>query len=138
MGKMFNAGAHGLLAGTIDWATDTIRIRPVLTSAGEPDTDATAMTGLGVTGNDQTLAGKTGPTKDDTNDRVTFDANDPVFAAQPAGGELNRAIVFKFVTDDAGSIPICLIDIQARTPNGGDITVNFDAAGVILLPSIPA
>lgn len=136
MGFMFNAGAHGLLAGTINWGSDTIRVRPVL-SADTPDEDATAMTGIGVTGNDQTLGSKTGPTKDDTGDRVTYGAANPTFGSQPAGGAINKLVIFKFVTDDAGSIPIACVDIDEVTPNGGDIAVTFAGGLCFVLNNQP-
>lgn len=134
---MFNAGAHGLLAGTINWGSDTIRVRPVL-SADTPDEDATAMTGIGVTGNDQTLGSKTGPTKDDTGDRVTYGAANPTFGSQTAGGAINKVVIFKFVTDDAGSIPIACMDIDEVTPNGGDIAITFAGGLCAVLENQPA
>lgn len=122
MGYMMNTGAHGLLAGTISWGSDTIRARLVL-SSDTPDEDATVMTGIGVTGNDQTLGTKVGPTKDDTNDRTTYGAANAVFASQTAGSPVNKVVIFKFVTNDGASIPIAVVDIDEVTPNGGDITV---------------
>lgn len=124
MGFLFNAGAQGLLAGTINWGSDTIRAR-VVEAAETPDEDATAMTGIGVTGNDQTLGSKTGPTKDDANDRITYGAGNPTFAAQPLGDPVDKLVLFKFITNDAGSVPIACVDIDEVTPNGGDLAVTF-------------
>jgi len=42
---------------------------------------------------------------------------------------VGSAIVFKFVTDDAGSTPIVFIELANTATNGGDITVNFDTGG---------
>lgn len=137
MGYMMNTGAHGLLAGTISWSADTIKVRPVL-SADTPDEDATVMTGIGVTGNDQTLGTKVGPTKDDTNDRTTYGAANPTFASQPAGGAVNKLMIFKFVTNDADSIPIAVVDIDAITPNGGDIAITFTGGLCFALNNQPA
>jgi hypothetical protein len=137
MSFMFNAGAQGLLAGTINWGSDTIRARLVESSASL-DEDATAMTGIGVTGNDQTLGTKTGPTKDDTNDRSTYGAANPTFASQPLGDPVDRLVVFKFSTDDAGSVPIACVDITEVTPNGGDISVAFGGGLIAALNNQPA
>lgn len=136
MGFMFNAGSQGLLNGTINWASDTIRARPVLSSAS-PNPDATAMTSIGVTGNDQTLGTKTGPTKDDANDRITYGAASPTFPSQPAGDPINKLVLFKFVTNDAGSIPIACVDIDAVTPNGGGIAVTFPGGLCFVLNNQP-
>lgn len=119
---MFNEGADSLLDASINWASDTIRVR-LVTTAASIDKDATAMTGIGVTGYDQTLSGK-GRAKDTGTDRVNYTANNFTFPAVPLGtGECNRVCVFKFVTNDAASIPICVVDIAPVTPNGGDVAV---------------
>lgn len=127
-GFIFNVGALGLQDGSINWASDTIKIRPVETS-DTIDEDDTVMTGLGLTGYDQTLGSKTGPTKDDANNRIVYDAANPTFPSVAAGPQIDRALIFKFVTNDADSIPIALMDIAAITPNGGNIGVLFDAIG---------
>lgn len=137
MSFMFNAGAHGLLNGDIDWANDTIRARLVL-STDTPDEDATAMTSIGVTGNDQTLGSKAGPTKDDANDRTTYGAGNPTFSSQSAGNAVDKVVIFKFSTDDAGSTPIACVDIDEVTPNGGDITVAFAGGLVFVMNNQPA
>jgi hypothetical protein len=130
-GFLFNEGADSLLDGTINWASDTIRARPVLTSAeAAVNKDATVMTSIGVTGYDVTLGSKT-RTKDDTTDRIVFDAADFAFVAVlGAVGEVNHFIVFKFVTNDAASIPIAKVAMTAITPNGGDINVTVSASGL--------
>lgn len=133
---LFNAGAQGLLAGTINWASDTIRAR-LVESADTPDEDATSMTGIGVTGNDQTLGTKVGPTKDDTNDRITYGAANPVFAGQPLGDPVDKLVIFKHSTDDAGSTPIALMAISEVTPNGGDVSIAFDGGLVMTLHNQP-
>lgn len=137
MGFLFNAGALGLADGTIDWENDTIRCR-LVESGDSPDPDATAMTGLGVTGNDQVLGSKDGPTKDDSGDRITYAAGDPTFTAQTLGDPVNKMIIFKFVTDDAGSTPIACVDIEEKTPNGGDIEVQFASGICFYLDNVPA
>lgn len=131
-GFVFNAGANGLLAGTIVHASDTIKARLVLTS-DSLDKDSTTMTGLGVTGNDVTLASKTGPTIDNTNDRNVYSCGNITFPSQPAGAEVDKIIIFKFVSNDAGSTPIATMDITAVTPNNGDILVTIPSTGSFYL-----
>jgi hypothetical protein len=88
----------------------------------------TSMTGItryaGTT--DQTL---TSPTIVTTSNVVSFDAADATFTAVAISGSktVGGLIVYKFVTNDAGSTPLAYIDgFTAVTPNGGDITVQFD------------
>lgn len=107
-----NAGANGLTTGgTIVWASDTIQAR--VCKAGTFDKDDTSMTGkTAVVGtSDVTLAGKT-KTNDTTNDRIVFDCNDLSWTGVNDGAASAVQIaIFKFVTNDAGSTPICYIDI---------------------------
>jgi len=123
-GFVFNEGADSLLDGTINWASDTIKARPVTTATeAAVSKDATVMTGIGSTGYDVTLGTKT-RAKDDTTDRVYYDVADFAFAAVlGAVGEVNHFVVFKFVTNDAASVPIAKVAMTAITPNGGDINV---------------
>ena len=130
-GFVFNEGAESLLDNSIVWASDTIKARLVETS-DTLNRDDVVMTGLGITTDDVTLGSKT-RTKDTTNDRIVYSAANPTFTTVPGGGELNRMIIFKLVTNDADSIPIAVCDITAITPNGGDIAVTIDAAGLFYL-----
>jgi hypothetical protein len=129
-GFVFNRGARDLQNNTIVWASDTIRARPVLASAqAAVSKDATVMTSLGSTGYDVTLASKTF-TEDTTNDRIVYDAADFVFPSVAAIGAVDHYIVFKFVTNDAGSTPIFKVEMTSVTPNGGDINVTIASTGL--------
>jgi hypothetical protein len=129
---VFNEGANGLLSGgTINWASDTIKARLVASSA-TINKDDTTMTPHTAIGTDQTLASKT-KTKDATNDRIVFDAADPVWTAVAGGSTVGTVTIFKFVTNDAGSTPIASLDITDTATNGGDITIQFDALGAFYL-----
>lgn len=129
-GFVFNRGARDLLNGTISWSGDTIKARPVLASAAAAiDKDATSMTSVGSTGYDVTLGSKTF-TEDTTNDRIVYDAADFAFSAVAAIGAVDHFIVFKFVTNDAGSTPIAKVAMTSITPNGGDINVTISSSGL--------
>lgn len=129
---LFNEGSNGLLSGgTINWASDTIKARLVASSA-TVNKDDTSMTPHTVIGTDQTLGSKT-KTKDDTNDRIKFDAADPVWTAVAGGSTVGTVTIFKFVTNDAGSTPIASLDITDTATNGGDITIAFHADGAFYL-----
>jgi hypothetical protein len=129
---VYNEGANGLLSGgTINWASDTIKARLVASSV-TPNKDDTTMSGHTAIGTDQTLASKT-KTKDTTNDRIVFDAADPVWTAVAGGSTVGTVDIFKFVTNDAGSTPIASLDITDTATNGGDITIQFSADGAFYL-----
>lgn len=126
-----NEGAKGMTSnGTIDWAADTIKARLVASSV-TPDKDDTAMTGYTAIGTDQTLGSKT-KTKDTTNDRIVFDAADPTWTAV-ASGTVGWIIVYKFVTNDAGSTPIAIVDVTDTPANGSDIVWTIAATGIFYL-----
>lgn len=128
---VFNAGADGLTDGSIDWTADTIKARLTLSSV-TPNKDDDVMTGYTGVGSDQTLSGTT-RAKDDATDRIKYDANDPVFTAVTTGSTVGTVTIYKFVTNDGDSIPIASLDITDTPTNGGDITIQMNAAGVFYL-----
>jgi hypothetical protein len=58
----------------------------------------------------------------------TFDAADSLWTAVAGGAAIDQLIVYKFVTNDAGSTPIAFINGFSVTPNGGDITAVWQAS----------
>lgn len=126
-----NRGALSLLNGGIDFAADTIKARLVPSSV-TPDKDNTVMTGLTAIGTDQTLGSKT-RTEDMTNDRIVYDAADPTYSAVAGGSTIGWCVIYKFVTNDGDSIPIAVQDLTDTPTNGGDITIQFNAAGAFYL-----
>jgi len=121
-----NAGADGLTSGgTITWASDTIKARLVASSA-TLNKDDTTMTPYTAIGTDQTLGTKT-KTKDTTNDRIVFSAAALTWTAVAGGSTVGNVAIFKFVTNDAGSTPIAVIDVTDTATNGGDLTLTPDA-----------
>jgi hypothetical protein len=130
MGMIFNRGALGLQDGSIVWSSATIKARLSRTSENAISKDATVMTGLGIAATDITLGTKTGPTEDQATDRIKYSSANPSFAAVASGAEVDKLIIFKFVTNDAASIPIAVVSLTTPiTPNGGDINVTWDAQG---------
>lgn len=128
-GFITNAGALGLQDGSIDWAANTIKARLVNTTE-VIDQDAIYMTGIGLPATDITLGTKTGPTKDDATNRVAYGCANPSFSGV-SGVEKDRIAVFKFVTNDADSILIAIVDITPQehvTPTIVTVTL---AGGVL-------
>lgn len=130
-----NRGARDLSVATggtqINWASDTIKARLVASSA-TVNPDDTSMTAHTIIGTDQTLGTKTF-TEDTTNDRIVYGAANPTWTAVAGGSTVGTVTIFKFVTNDAGSTPICSIDIADTATNGGDITIQFAATGIFYL-----
>ena len=73
---------------------------------------------------------------DAANDRAEFDGTDITFSGVSAGTRSVQAmVIYKHVTNDADSIPIAFIDTGGFpfAPGGGDITVTWNAEGILQL-----
>ena len=124
---MYNNARQAFMDGLIDLNTNTIKVRAVADEDYTYTATHTAMTSVTkYTGStDYTL---TSPTIVDG----VFDAADasPAFTALAVDGtkDIDGLVIFKFVTDDAGSTPILYIDLgTAVRPNGGDINITWDS-----------
>lgn len=124
MGYLLDVGAQGLVAGTIDWDSDTIRARLSRTSETVSRT-ATVMTGIGLSATDTAVSGRSGPTLNGTDHRNEYACSNIAFASVAAGAEIDKLVLFKFVTNDADSIPIAVVSITAQTP-GSTVTITAD------------
>lgn len=118
---MYNIGKQGLIDGTIDMDTNTIKARLVRDTYTFSNTDTSLTPIIKITGTtDQTLGSRT------VTDGV-FDAADPTFSAVAGGETITAWVVFKFVTNDADSIPIGFLDLTDTATNGSDIIINIDS-----------
>lgn len=123
---VYDAGSDGLTSGgAITYSSDTIKARLVATSVTPAKAD-TSMTGYTQIGTDQTLGSKT-KTKDTTNHREVFSAAALTWSAVAGGSTVGWVVFFKFVTNDAGSTPIAVIDVTDVPTNGSDLTLTPDA-----------
>jgi len=130
-------------ATRLDMDTDVIKARlcDKTVDLATIDYSATSMTpipqGTGGGGTtDQTLTSPAfvlnGGTRGATTAPATcaFDAADATWTAvtQVSSKTVGAIVIYKFVTNDAGSMPVCLIDgFTAVVPNGGNITAVFDS-----------
>ena len=144
----YNLFKADLLRGLIDLAAgspDDIRVLALQAASDEDkdDDDVAAVLARGGTTEmptsngyaRQNLANEDVST-DDVNDRGEFDADDVVFSSvsQAASEQIVAIVVFKFVTNDAGSLPMIFIDAATGmplTPNGSDITITWNAEGIL-------
>jgi hypothetical protein len=117
----FNEGLKYDADSNLDWSADTIRARLV---ASVPARTITSMTGQTAIGSDQTLGTKS-ISKDDTNNQVKYLAANPTWTAVGAGSTVAAVIIYKFITDDANSKPLCVHDVTDTPTNGGDITIDW-------------
>jgi hypothetical protein len=138
----YNEGAYQLRnGGAVNFASGTIKIM-IVSSAYTFDKDHASMTTpaaseISVTGytpgfasaDRKTLAGKT-ITKDTTNDRVKYDADDPSSWTLAAGATVGGEVVYWHDTDDATSVPLFFLDHADVPTNGGTFTVQFHADGI--------
>lgn len=121
-----------------DLEADTIKARLVSDddyTFDESHANMSSVTKYGST-TDQTLASKTMGVVGDG----IFDAGDATWSTVAIDGskKVHGVVVYKFVTDDAGSTPLFYIDFGAGdtgavTPNGTDILVAWNAGGVIAI-----
>jgi len=123
----YNIGLEKFIAAAspINLTSDTINVRPIRVSGYTFAATHASMTPvIGATGGpgDQTLGTKVLGTGTDGG---TFDAADRVFTAWPSGAAIDALVIYKFVSNDAGSTPICYLDGFTVTPNGGDITFQW-------------
>lgn len=98
------------------------------------DVVANELTGTGYTGGfggsgRKSLATKT-LTLDDTNDRIVLDADDLTWSGINAGTAA-AAILFRELTNDASSPLWAYLDPANVVTNGGDVTLIWNAAGIL-------
>lgn len=130
--KLLNPGTLGTTSGdAVDLSDDTIKI--ALVDTGTYTYSSThefySSVSSSVVGTPQTLTSKT------VTDGV-FDAADPVFSSV-TGVSVEALVIYKDTGTNSTSSLIAYIDVVASglpvTPNGGNITVTFNASGIFAL-----
>jgi len=142
---VYNEGAFQLGDGAIVFDTDAAIKIMLLKSSYTFDKDHASVTTLAASEADasgytggfngagrKALASKT-TTKDDTNDRVVYDATDPSAWTLAAGNTIGGAAIIRENTNDAGSTPLFFLDFTDTATNGGTFTVAFHANGIAYL-----
>lgn len=141
---VYNAAKKQLLDGDLDFnAPDDIRVLLLEANSDVNPDDATIQAVLARAGTTelssagyarQALTGEV-TSQDDVNDRAEFDADDVTFpsVSQAAAEQAVAAVIYKHVTDDTDAIPIAHIDTGGFpiTPNGSDITIQWNAEGIL-------
>lgn len=72
---------------------------------------------------------------DDTNDRAEFDADDVSIASLGNGTrQMQGAGIHEFITNDAGSFPLCWVEFSATiNPGGSTFSITWNAEGIVQL-----
>ncbi len=140
----FNRGKQQILSGGTNLLTDTIKVM-LVTSSYTFDADHNFVSE--VSANEPAVSGYTGGfagagrktlanksvTEDDTSDLAFFDADDLTWSALATGATIGGAILIKEVTNDAASHLLIFMDLADTPTNGGDITIAWNASGIIRL-----
>lgn len=129
--------------GTIDLDTHDIRVALVGTSTTcDTEEDVALMNGFttldecDATDYARVALANEAVNVDTANDRGEFDADDAAFGAIGNGTNftIQGAVIYKHVTDDTDSLPIAYIEFASTlTTNGGTVTINWNAEGIIQL-----
>jgi len=122
---LYDRGRQGFLAGDIDWDADNIKIALIDHADDVPDlandedwADRLAAARVAISGNltSKTVTDGVADAADETFSTVTGDESESVDCYQDTGTEATSLMIFNI--DTATGLPV--------TPNGGDITVQWD------------
>ena len=145
---VYNYGKSGFCDGTLNWVsgggsdsswktmlvTNAYTANPddhFVSTANSAELSGTGyQSGFGGTGRKSLLSRVV--TTNTTNDRAELTASNVSWSAINAG-TIKAAIIYRHLTTDADSILVAYIDLTSVATNGGDITIQWAAAGVINL-----
>jgi hypothetical protein len=126
-----------LLAGSLDWLTDTYKVALVTTSGGgsyavnlAADQYLSAIPGGAIVATSSALAGKA------TTGGAALAATNTVFTAL-SGGVVGALVVFKDTGVPSTSPLVAYIDTATGlpfTPTGSDLTIAWDAVNGVFTP----
>ncbi|MAH47134.1 hypothetical protein CMI37_15005 [Candidatus Pacearchaeota archaeon] len=130
-------------AAEIDLNADDIRVALLMTNTTADTEEDTALMNAFTTIDECDATGYarvalTGEavTADNTNDRAEFDADDASFTglSGDATRDIQGVLVYKHVTNDTDSIPICFVDFSADvTKFATQIDIPWNAEGILQL-----
>ena len=152
MAFVYNTAANLIANGTIDLDTTAFKVMLVTSTyianrdndfvaaggASDPDDAEIVVSGYtGGFGGSGRKAAVITTAVDKTNDRAEVYIVDLTWTALGAGATIAAAILIQEITNDAASRLIAYFDVTATATNGGDITLDFDAAeGAIRLTTV--
>jgi hypothetical protein len=122
---MYSKALQGFLGGDIDWDANDIRV--ILIDTGTYTANAATDQFLSSVASGARIA-VSGSLTNKTTTNGTADADDVTFTAV-TGASIEAILIYQHTGADATARLICLIDTATGlpvTPNGGDITVQWD------------
>lgn len=123
----FDNGTYQLDTGAKTWTGGTVKAR--IMTGSLPAKTVTVMTGItAATGSTDWTATNRVTTNDTTNHRTTFGCDDPTWTSVAGGSTVTAVVFYWFVTDDADSIPIFLIDVTDKATSGITETLPLSTA----------
>jgi hypothetical protein len=134
-----NIAKSRMMSGDMDLNTDDMRLFLLMTNTTfdtDVDTDNTGSYTLdemdGTNYARVNLANEAVNT-DDANDRAEFDADDVSWTALGNGTrQMQGAGIHEFITNDAGSFPLCWIEFSGNiNPGGSNFTIQWNAEGIV-------
>lgn len=125
------------------WTSNTFKFLLLKGSGYTPNKDHDYVADLTPASNEITVAGytrQTAATKtrtiDDTNDRITYDCDDPSFGTLTAGETISAMVLYRFVTNDADSILVAYCDLaDTATGSASPFVVTINTAGIAYVDS---
>jgi len=124
---LYDSARESFLSGNLDWLTDNIKV--VLVEGYTPDT-ATHDFLDDVTGAGGTLVATSANLSNKTATDGVADADDVTFTEVAAGDPCDHLVIYKDTGTAGTSNLIAVIDTATGlplTPNGGDVTVQWDS-----------
>ncbi len=120
----YQSGLKAILDGDVDHLADTIKVALIDTADYTFDAghDFYSDISAGVVGTPGTLDNKT------TTNGI-FDADDEVFSGV-SGDSIEAVVIYKDTGNPATSQLLAYLDGLNLTPNGGNITAQFNASGI--------
>lgn len=136
----YNRGAYVIGDSSLDWAVDTIScllVRETYTYLSTHNVISDVVAAEVSVGGyaRQTLGTKT-ITEDDGNNRAELSAGNATFTALVTGQTAAGAIVAKNTGNDATSPLIAFLDFADLPTNGGNITVQWNAEGIVQISTV--
>lgn len=138
---VFQNAVKLMMSGDLDLNTHDIRVALLSTNTtADTENDVTLMNGFSTldecdaTGYARVALTGEAVTHDTANDRAEFDANDASFTG--LSGNATRAIqgalIFRHVTNDTDSVPICFVDFTSDIPaTATQIDIPWNVEGVL-------
>jgi hypothetical protein len=124
--KAYNTGLQYVMSGSVNFTGDTFKMA-LLSSDYTFDQEHTSVASLtvGRLGTDIPVPATKSVVCDSTNHFSFWKTSGTIIwtgGNQPASGTIIAVCLYKFVTNDAGSIPICYYDPSDLVANNGEIT----------------